>query len=65
MAKGDAEQLRADMDDGYTGIANLLVEALACCPLTSTEYAVCLFIMRRTYGIGGLHAVSAFAGPHR
>ena len=50
MAKGDAEKLRADLDDGYTGIANLLVEALACCPLTSTEYAVCLFIMRRTYG---------------
>lgn len=50
MPKGDADLLRADIDDGYTGIANLLVEALACCPLTSTEYAVCLFIMRRTYG---------------
>lgn len=50
MAKGDADKLRADLDDGYAKLANLLLEALSCAPLTGTEYAVCMFIMRRTYG---------------
>lgn len=50
MAKGDEQNLRADLDDGHTRVANLLMEALCCAPLTGTEYAVCLYIMRRTYG---------------
>jgi len=50
MPKGDADNLRADLDDGCARVANLLLEALCCAPLTGTEYAVVLFIMRRTYG---------------
>lgn len=50
MAKGDADQLKADVDDGYARVANLLSEALCCAPLTDCEYAVVWFVMRRTYG---------------
>ena len=50
MPKGDAENLRADLDDGYAKVANLILEALACAPLTRTEYAVVLCVMRQTYG---------------
>ncbi len=50
MAKGDAEKLRADLDDGHTKVANLLIEGLCCAPITAAEYAVFLFIIRRTYG---------------
>jgi phage replication O-like protein O len=50
MPKGDSDNLRADIDDGYAKIANLLMEALCCAPLTGAEYSVVLFIMRRTYG---------------
>jgi len=50
MPKGDADNLRADIDDGFAKVSNLLLEALCCAPLTGSEYAVVLFIMRRTYG---------------
>jgi len=50
MPKGDADDLRADLDDGYAKVANLVLEALACAPLTKTQYAVVLCIMRQTYG---------------
>ena len=50
MPKGDADNLRADLDDGYAKVSNLLLEALACAPLTAAEMRVVLFIMRRTYG---------------
>jgi len=50
MPKGDAEDLRADLDDGYAKVANLLLEALACAPLTGTEHAVVYFVFRRTFG---------------
>jgi phage replication O-like protein O len=50
VPKGDADNLRADLDDGYAKVARLFLEALSCAPLTGTEYAVTMFIMRRTYG---------------
>lgn len=50
MPKGDAELLRADIDDGHTRVANLLLEGLCCAPLSGAQYAVALFIIRRTYG---------------
>jgi len=50
MPKGDADNLRADLDDGYARVANLLLEGLCCAPLTAAEYSVVLFIIRRTYG---------------
>lgn len=50
MPKGDAEELRADLDDGHTRIANLMLEGLCCAPLSGAQYAVSLFIIRRTYG---------------
>lgn len=49
MAKGDRENLKADIDDGYAKVANLLLEALACAPLTTTEFRLVVFVMRRTY----------------
>jgi len=48
--KGDADELRADVDDGYARISLLLIEALACAPLTDYEHSVVWFVMRRTYG---------------
>lgn len=50
MPKGDAELLRADIDDGYAKISLLLLEMLSCAPLAASEYATVLFIIRRTYG---------------
>ena len=50
MPKGDAENLRADLDDGYAKVANLLVEMLACAPLSASELRTVLFVIRRTYG---------------
>lgn len=52
MPLGDREILKADLDDGYTKIANLLLEALAIAKLSSTQKGICLFLMRRTYGWG-------------
>ncbi len=52
MAKGDREILKADIDDGYTTIANLLLEALAMAKMTGVQKGICLFLVRRTYGWG-------------
>ncbi len=52
MAKGDREILKADIDDGYTTIANLLLEALAMAKMTGVQKGICLFLIRRTYGWG-------------
>ena len=35
MPKGDREMLKADIEDGYTKIANLLIEALSFSNLSS------------------------------
>lgn len=50
MPKGDREILKADPDDGFTSIANLLLEALAIVRVTTNERAAVLFLIRRTYG---------------
>jgi len=52
MPKGDRERFKADCEDGYTKIANLLLEALAMCKINGTQKGICLFLFRRTYGWG-------------
>lgn len=52
MAKGDRKILKADIDDGYTTVANLLIEALAIAKMTGIQKGICLFLIRRTYGWG-------------
>lgn len=52
MPKGDRERFKADIDDGYTKIADLLLEALAMAKLNGVQKGICLFIWRRTYGWG-------------
>lgn len=48
--KSDANDLRADLDDGYARVANLLLEAASCAPLSGGEFRVLMFVVRRTYG---------------
>lgn len=50
MPKGDADNLRADLDDGYCRVSYLLAEALSIMPLTPTEHGVLWAVMRCTYG---------------
>jgi phage replication O-like protein O len=50
MPKGDREILKADCEDGYTRIANLILEALSMVKLNATQTGICLFLLRRTYG---------------
>jgi len=50
MPKGDREIFKADCEDGYTRIANLLLEALALARLNGVQKGICLFLFRRTYG---------------
>lgn len=52
MSLGDRERFKADLDDGYTKIANLILEALAMAKLSGTQKGICLFLIRRTYGWG-------------
>ena len=52
MPKGDREIFKADIDDGYTKVANLLLEALAMAKLNGVQKGICLFVLRRTYGWG-------------
>ena len=42
--------MRADLDNGYTRIANEILEALARLDLSGREFRVALVIMRKTYG---------------
>ncbi|MDO5785562.1 MAG: replication protein [Eubacteriales bacterium] len=37
-------------EDGYTPIANELLEAMAAFPLTSMQYQILLIVLRQTYG---------------
>lgn len=46
------EKRVADTDDGYTRIANELLESLSCCNLTVRQLRVMLAIIRKTYGFG-------------
>lgn len=50
MPRGDREIFKADCEDGFTRIANLILEALAMVKLNSTQTGICLFLLRRTYG---------------
>ncbi|MEN6462213.1 MAG: replication protein [Syntrophomonas sp.] len=50
MPKGDREIFKADCEDGFTRIANLLLEALALARLNGVQKGICLFLFRRTYG---------------
>ncbi len=52
MPQGDREILKADLEDGYTKISNLILEALAMCKLNGIQKGICLFLFRRTYGWG-------------
>ncbi|EQB7288389.1 replication protein [Morganella morganii] len=42
----------ADLDDGYTKLANELLESLSCCNLTARQFRVMLALIRKTYGFG-------------
>ena len=50
MPKGDREIFKADCEDGFTRIANLILEALAMVRINSTQTGICLFLLRRTFG---------------
>jgi len=50
VPKGDRERFKADCEDGFTRIANLLLEALALARLNGVQKGICLFLFRRTYG---------------
>lgn len=50
MPKGDREILKADTEDGYTKIANLLLEATASAKFSGVESAVIMTLWRYTYG---------------
>lgn len=52
MPKGDRDVLKADLEDGYTPIANLILEALAIARMSGIQKGICLFLFRRTYGWG-------------
>lgn len=50
MPKGDRENFKADCEDGFTKVANLLLEALALVKLNGVQKGICMFLFRRTYG---------------
>jgi phage replication O-like protein O len=50
MPRGDRESLKADPEDGYTPIANLLLEAIAIAKLTGREKGILLLLCRKIYG---------------
>ncbi|MEN6326035.1 MAG: replication protein [Syntrophomonas sp.] len=50
MPRGDREKFKADCADGFTKIANLLLEALALAKLNGVQKGICMFIFRRTFG---------------
>ena len=50
MPKGDWKRLKADIEDGYTPVASLFLEALAMARLSGEEKGAVLYLWRRTYG---------------
>lgn len=42
----------AELEDGYTKLANELLESLSCCNLTARQFRVMLALIRKTYGFG-------------
>ena len=55
MPRGDRELFKADCEDGYTRIANLILEALSMVKINRTQTGICLFLLRRTYGWNRSH----------
>lgn len=47
---GAVERQVADLDDGYTRIANELLEAVMAADLTARQLKVVLAVIRKTYG---------------
>ena len=43
MPKGDRERLKADLEDGSTPLANLLLEALATANISGVQKGLVLF----------------------
>jgi phage replication O-like protein O len=52
MPKGDRNFLKADTEDGYAKVANLLLEALAMTKMSGVQKGICLYLIRRTYSWG-------------
>ena len=52
MSENTREILKAELEDGYGRIANLLLEALSISKLNGKQMSICLFIIRRTYSWG-------------
>ena len=52
MSNDKKEVLKAELEDGYGRIANLLLEALSMSKLNGKQMSICLFIIRRTYSWG-------------
>ena len=50
MPKGDRKILKADLEDGFAQIANLLLEAVAIATLGGREKGAILALWRKTYG---------------
>jgi len=50
VPRGDREFFKADCEDGYTRIANLILEALSLVRINNTQTGICLFLLRRTFG---------------
>lgn len=52
MSENTKEILKAELEDGYGRVANLLLEALSMSKLNGKQMSICLFIIRRTYSWG-------------
>jgi len=52
MTNDNKELLKADLDNGYTPLANLILEALAMAKMSGVQKGICMFLFRRTYGWG-------------
>ena len=52
MSNENKEVLKAELEDGYGRVANLLLEALSISKLNGKQMSICLFIIRRTYSWG-------------
>lgn len=52
MPKGDRRKLKADCEDGYTRIANVLLQALCAVKLNGTQQNIINYIIRKSFGWG-------------
>ena len=49
MPKGDRSILKADLEDGYTKLSNLILEVLSIAKLSGIQKGICLYLFRRSY----------------